>query len=794
MKHQHLLRSRAVTSGLILLTLAGVYACSRMVVYEDVPAPVAPAQTVHYQRDVQPIFDRTCVACHACNDAPCQLNLASAQGTERGASKLPVYDGLRDEDQAPTRLGVDALSLEAWRDQGFFSTQYAPVDDDESAPLQASLLYRMVALGHGNPWPANSKLPDDLQFGRDRQHQCPTMEEFEDYAEDRPQQGMPWAMTGLSDGEFQTLQTWVAEGSVVVPREVELSAGEQAAVARWEAYLNRSGARERLVARYLYEHLFLAHLYFEDEQKPHFFELVRSRTPAGQALVPVATVRPNGDPDGPFYYRLRPLTETLVNKTHITYGLSEAKRARYDALFFADAWEAGALPGYTEADRANAFATFAAIPAKSRYQFMLDDAEYFVRSFIRGPVCSGQIATDVIRDQFWVLFEEPESERYVNDAAYRLQVTPLIGVPGQQSDLIETRAEWETYREQRNLYMERRQAHHAATQPLGPNLADLWDGDERNRDAMLTIFRHHDNAAVERGWHGTLPDTLWVMDYPLLERSYYQLVVNFNVFGSVSHQLQTRLYFDLIRNEGEYNFLRFLPGAERKKLRDAWYADSGKIKLFTTYAKPDDSVPTQITYRTDDPKAEFADQVLQRLRKVSGPQDILNRCAGSDCKHAGDSAAKQQIDRALRRFAGVRAEQLPVIRLLPELVYLRVTAPGGERLVYSLVHNRAHSNVAFLLGEELRREPDKDTLTVMPGALGSYPNFIFDVAAPDIESFVARLSAVTEVEELEPVVSRWGVRRTHPAFWEIFHDFTRYVEQTDPVEAALFDLSRYENL
>lgn len=38
-------------------------------------------------------------------------------------------------------------------------------------------------------------------------------------------------------------------------------------------------------------------------------------------------------------------------------------------------------------------------------------------------------------------------------------------------------------------------------------------------------------------------------DCPLLERGYYNLVVNFDVFGSVAHQAQTRLYFYPIRND-----------------------------------------------------------------------------------------------------------------------------------------------------------------------------------------------------------------------------------------------------
>ena len=505
-------------------------------------------------------------------------------------------------------------------------------------------------------------------------------------------------------------------------------------------------------------------------------------------------MRPNDDPAGPFFYRFRLLDETIVEKTHITYALNDARIKRYNELFFGSAWDAGVAPSYDEAARANAFATFAAIPAKARYQFMLDNAEYFVRSFIRGPVCSGQIATDVIRDQFWVMFENPATERYVNDVAYRARTTPLIGVPGQNSDLIGILPEWEKYRAQRNHYFDLRQAEYARAEPKGPGLDDLWDGDGVNHDALLTIFRNHDNASVNRGLIGAVPETLWVMDYPLLERTYYQLVVNFNVFGSVSHQLKTRLYFDLIRNEGENNFLRLLPSKSRAPLREAWYADSGKIKLFATYAKPDDSVPTRLVFHTKDVKSEFATKLYAHMHRVMGPPDLINRCSKHDCTVANESSEQAQANRALRRFGDISAASLPVIKLMPELVYLRVTASNGSRLMYSMLHNRAHSNVAFLVGEDLRLEPEKDTLTITPGVLGSYPNFMFDVPLEDIDAFAGQLASAGDASQLEAVVQHWGVRRTRPDFWHVFHDLTHYVDETDPIQSGLFDLSRYENL
>jgi hypothetical protein len=54
---------------------------------------------------------------------------------------------------------------------------------------------------------------------------------------------------------------------------------------------------------------------------------------------------------------------------------------------------------------------------------------------------------------------------------------------------------------------------------------------------------------------------------------------------------------------------------------------------------------------------------------------------------------------------------------LPDVAFLRVhsgKAEGGDA-IYSLVHNRAHTNVAFMFGEQKRLVPADDTLTVAPG-------------------------------------------------------------------------------
>jgi hypothetical protein len=740
------------------------------------------AAPISYSRDVQPIFTAKCVACHACYDAPCQLNLGSAEGVVRGASELKVYDGTRTKAEAPTRLFFDAQDERIWRHRGFFS-----VLDQQGG--QAALMARMLELGRRQPLEANAKLAPHLDIGIDRDNQCPKPAEFAAYAAKHPRAGMPFAVTGLSDGEYRTLQDWLAEGAPIDEQPMLPSPAEAAQIDRWEAFLNAPGAREGLVARWLFEHLFLAHLYFEGGEQGHFFQLVRSRTPSGQPIDPIATRRPNDDPGTTVFYRLWPIQGVIVHKTHITYPLSEKKLARARELFFSGNWPVDAVPGYGPQRRANPFETFAAIPPQARYQFMLDNAEYFVRTFIRGPVCRGQIATDVIRDNFWVVFQAPEHDLYLVDAGYRGKTTPLLAMPGQFDEIGNLLGLWRTYRDKRNQYEALRHAAYASAP--APSWSHIWAG---NDNALLTIFRQHDSASVRKGLIGEIPQTLWWMDYPLLERSYYQLVVNFDVFGNVSHQAQTRLYFDLIRNGAEQNFLRLMPPAARQPLLDDWYRKSGKLKVWMDYHGLDSASPTGLQLPADNPKQAFAQALVDRYGSLNAAPDPLNRCVTNRCFRPAVAAPLQAAEQTLSRLAGRPARELRVIEQLPEATLLRIEWGEGRREVYSLLRNRAHSNVAFMLGEALRYVPEEDTLTLHPGVLTSYPNFLFNLPVEEVAEFVAALEATKNPAEFEAMTARWGVRRSHPRFWEYFHDLSTHIREHEPVEAGVLDMNRYHNL
>lgn len=744
---------------------------------------VAQAAGISYSKDIQPIFTDKCVACHACYDSPCQLNLSAAEGAQRGANKLPVYDGTRTKAQETTRLFLDAHGADAWRRKAFWSVL-------DARGGQAALMQRMLDLGQAHPLVPNAKIPEGLDLSINRNNQCPTPDSIDEFVQKNPRSGMPFAVTGLSAQQYATLKQWLAEGAPVDEQAWQPGAGEARQIAEWERFLNQPGARESLVSRWLYEHLFLAHLYFEEQGAPgHFFQLVRSRTPSGQPIDPIATRRPNDDPGAAFYYRLWPIQGVIVHKTHITYPLSPAKLAHTRELFFADAWAADKVPGYGLQHRANPFETFAAIPARARYQFMLDNAEYFVRTFIRGPVCRGQIATDVIRDNFWAIFQDPAHDLYVTDPAYRAKATPLLGLPGQIDDMPQMLQQWTSYRDKRNEYEALRLD--AYEEAPAPTWADIWRG---NDNALLSIFRQYDSASVRKGLIGGVPQTLWWMDYPLLERTYYQLVVNFDVYGNVSHQAQTRLYFDLIRNGAEQNFLRLMPVAARKHLLDDWYQNSGRLKMWLDYQNLDNDAPTGLDLPEKGAKNAFAVQLLSRYASLDARPDPINLCQDGGCYRRNVPRPLQDAEQAFSRLVSRPAAGLKVIEQFPEATILRVELPGGKREIYTALRNRAHSNVAFMLGESLRYQPGLDTLTIYPGVLSSYPNFMFDLKAEEAGDFVSALERVQSQADFDKVVERWGIRRSHPQFWRYFHDLDAYLRETEPVEAGILDMNRYENL
>jgi len=243
--------------------------------------------TVKYWQDVKPILESRCIVCHGCYDAPCQLDLSAHEGIERGANKERVYNSSRLLAVKPTRLFVDAHSPTEWRAKKFFPVLNERVQTKE-ANLTWSLMAKILQLKRQHPLPKATPLPSSFDFSLDRAQYCPTIEEFDTFASKKPFWGMPYGLPGLTDHEYNTLRTWVEEGAAS-EAPLLLEAGAHSHISQWETFLNGETLKEQLMSRYLYEHLFLAHLYFDDLAPKFFFRLVRSTTPPGEAIDLIAT-------------------------------------------------------------------------------------------------------------------------------------------------------------------------------------------------------------------------------------------------------------------------------------------------------------------------------------------------------------------------------------------------------------------------------------------------------------------------------------------------------------------------
>ncbi|MGB0938279.1 MAG: fatty acid cis/trans isomerase [Colwellia sp.] len=752
-------------------------------------------QKEYFHQDIKPIIENRCVVCHGCYDAPCQLKMESRAGIERGANKTPVYNGERlltakiTEDLS-NLSELNSENLQPLRNEGFF-----PVLNErqqtEQANTQASLFYQMLHLKKQHPLPNDALLDSSFDVSLGREQQCPTIEEFESYKDKYPLAGMPYGLPGLSDKEHGQLTQWLANGAVMPEPEVP-SEQEQKMIDRWELLLNGKSAKEQLIARYLFEHLYLANLYF-DEKQSSYYRLVRSSTPIGTKVALINTRRPF---DSPFsgkrmkatvgkpevFYRLIKNNESITAKRHMPYPFGEAKLSRITELFYKPNYSVETLPDYKIANASNPFKTFRAIPDKARYQFLLDQAQFSIMNFIKGPVCRGQIALNVIEDNFWVFFLSPDYFDKYPSKEFIDKNTELLQLPAGTSDKAMSLLYWQQYANRQQEYVKNKLEYVEKLDLTGELELDLiWSGDG-NPNATLTIFRHFDSASVLQGFVGPKPKTAWLISYPILERIHYLLVAGFDVYGNVGHQLKTRLYMDFLRMEAESNFISFLPKAKRKSVHEHWYRDTSsdlKDYIFSDefYQLPE----TAIKYQTDNPQEEL----YQLIAQYTNNEQVSMHSLSSSNNHHANQNIEQQI---------AALSQIPNkhVSLLGQVSYIFVN-DGDKQHVYSLLNNSAHSNVAHLFSEEDRRLPFEDDLAILRGIVGTYPNAFFKVDTNQLKEFVQMFTSITKEQDYSQLKDKFGVRRTHPQFWQFADELHTWYKVNQPHSAALLDFNRLEN-
>jgi hypothetical protein len=553
-----------------------------------------------------------------------------------------------------------------------------------------------------------------------------------------------------------------------------------------------------MTARYLYEHLYLAHIYFKTAPN-QFFELVRSYTPSPKPIERIVTLRPFDDPKTKkFYYRFRKIHSTIVHKTHMVFKFDDAKLDRFNQLFIEPKWaQEPHLISYDVKLSTNPFLAFSQIPVRSRYQFLLDNSHYVIMTFIRGPVCRGQMALNVIHDHFWVMFKDPDYDIGVLNPKLLIDQADNLELPIQSVDGTILKVFSDSYRERYTKYYKAKERYLNKKFPDGQALESIWRGDKPEDAPILTVYRHFNSASVHKGVLGEEPRTMWVIDYPQFERIYYILVAGYDVFGNITHQTNIRRYTDFLRIEGESNFLTYLPIKKRLPLWKSWYIGDKEMqdkKLLIINGRG-----TKVEYKTDSYKNEFVEQVVHnRIYKQIGIDfDKINYIP------IGESPPKmptkfKTLDDYIDGFRSLSENGTKFIQHVTDHglnnIFIRLKLKNNRYKPIYMVINRWHDNVNSLFNEEKRVDPKKDSIDFLSINAGSYPNLYVDIDYKDLPDFFDLMKNYDASKKYKLKIKKYFVSRSDKDFWEINDWFQNYLNKTEPIEAGLYDLNRYYDL
>jgi hypothetical protein len=273
------------------------------------------------------------------------------------------------------------------------------------------------------------------------------------------------------------------------------------------------------------------------------------------------------------------------------------------------------------------------------------------------------------------------------------------------------------------------------------------------------------------------------------------LVAGFDIFGTAGHQLSTRLYMDLLRVESELQFLAFFPPADKINMYQHWYRGSGRVNNIIELIKDLKLARLpNIEYKTSDPKTEFYIMLNKHLGGAQKYVDYINLCTTfpKRCQESGLQTTATVVEQALRRLSDIEGE---ITDVFPNITFLRVKIDGTleNDLVYTIVRNKSYLNTASLTAGENTRIKSEDTIDIVKGFVGAYPNFFLEIDYTRLDDFISQYASVDSYDAYHALVDSYGIRRTNTEFWKSADWFYAKHQYDNNVYAGLFDLGRYKN-
>jgi hypothetical protein len=227
-------------------------------------------------------------------------------------------------------------------------------------------------------------------------------------------------------------------------------------------------------------------------------------------------------------------------------------------------------------------------------------------------------------------------------------------------------------------------------------------------------------------------------------------------------------------------------------MMQSWYKD---VDLKKIHFYPS-ALPAGIVFTTTDPKREFMEELVGRhfapATKIGfDPVNYLR--AGEAYPELPGSY--ESPDAYLQAFRALSQPGMPILSAIDDfginLAFLRILRKSGRDVAGSIVVNRWHDNVAYLFGESGALDATKDRAEFIPGLIGSYPNYFFEVREEELADFFDLLAHFRKGPKDAERLSRYAVNRAEERLWDTYDWFQQRFLEDEPVDGGLFDLNRY---
>ncbi len=736
-----------------------------------------------YSRQVQPILDIRCAACHSCSEAPCGLKLTSPEGVQRGAHHKRLLGG-GFTSGIRSKLFHDGKNESDWRNKGFYSvTRATPLMNNQGLKSGNFSIFAAAIRNKNNPLHViitANLLDDEINMCKEGQKDLNLVP------------AMPYNMTSLSPEEIETLMTWVNSDDQEQILQSAIDNPERAlpknpfAIKAWEDFFNHPTNRAKWTSRYLYEKLFLARFYIQ-ESPGEFYELVRSHTPTGQEIDIISTLKAFDKPAEKFYYRLFKVRSTLLNKDHFVYEASNKELEHLKDLFWNAKWTKKESEIPFNFNETNPLIAFRFIPAKSRYTWMLENSKLLLDISARAQNCRSIGAGAPYWDNMLHIFLKPEADVTVMNDDFAEKAGHLLRIPrttnGRHSILDQFLSDQVKYSKIKQKMLKN-------LRPQGFLLEDVWDGvNGENKNAIVTVLRHEWTAAAYQGQMGTTPRSVLLLDYAIFERYFYLCNVATEITEPGIQQGAVVNYLFDVKKEGEDQFLSFIEEKQRRSIRQNLVQGFNVDKEFgPQFSLPQNPESEKIEFQNNDVYASFIKSFLIRKFK-SSVIGIKSHILPNPI--ADFSPLSKQIRSALDS-----SQQQLFASHFPNVSYLLVLDQGKIEY-FSLLANRYYSsrNRLSLIDntkyDKSTRVESQDVIEVYDGIEANFPEKFYIVKSENLSNFLQEMKTVRTRQEFISFNSIYGLDQNQKYFWNYMDTINAYFIRTNPLEGGIIDLHKY---